>query len=124
MHVHYDYLRIHKTLRRTPAMAAGVADCLRTVRDIAELLEQSEFAEGSRQMVTDEEREKIIEAAGRGFVSRAAASIAAWAFVLAVFFLVVEDSYVFAGLSILVSIVAGVVFRVSLRRTKSPPTSN
>src|SRR5882724_6615611 len=38
-YVHYNFVRIHKTLRCTPAMEAGVCDRLWTVRDIAALLE-------------------------------------------------------------------------------------
>jgi IS1 family transposase len=38
-YVHYNYVRIHKTLRCTPAMEAGLTDRLWTVRDIAALLE-------------------------------------------------------------------------------------
>src|SRR5271166_159343 len=41
-YVHYNFVRIHKTLRCTPAMEAGVTDRLWTVRDIAELLERAE----------------------------------------------------------------------------------
>jgi IS1 family transposase len=41
-YVHYNYVRIHKTLRCTPAMEAGVCDRLWTVRDIAELLGRAE----------------------------------------------------------------------------------
>ena len=41
-YVHYNFVRIHKTLRCTPAMEAGVSDRLWTVRDIAALLEQAE----------------------------------------------------------------------------------
>jgi IS1 family transposase len=41
-YVHYNWVRIHKTLRCTPAMEAGIADRLWTVRDIAELLERAE----------------------------------------------------------------------------------
>jgi IS1 family transposase len=41
-YVHYNFVRIHKTLRCTPAMEAGVCDRLWTVRDIAALLERSE----------------------------------------------------------------------------------
>lgn len=41
-YVHYNFVRIHKTLRCTPAMEAGVASRLWTVRDIAELLEHDE----------------------------------------------------------------------------------
>jgi hypothetical protein len=41
-YVHYNFVRIHKSLRVTPAMAAGVSDRLWSVRDIAELLERHE----------------------------------------------------------------------------------
>jgi IS1 family transposase len=41
-YVHYNFVRIHKTLRVTPAMEAGITNRLWTVRDIAELLERSE----------------------------------------------------------------------------------
>lgn len=41
-YVHYNFVRIHKTLRCTPAMEAGVTDRLWTTRDIAALLERTE----------------------------------------------------------------------------------
>ena len=41
--VWYNFVRIHKTLRCTPAMEAGVTDRLWTVRDIAALLEATEM---------------------------------------------------------------------------------
>jgi IS1 family transposase len=41
-YVHYNFARIHKTLRCTPAMEAGVCERLWTVTDIARLLEQAE----------------------------------------------------------------------------------
>ena len=41
-YVHYNFVRIHKTLRCTPAMEAGVTDRLWTVRDIAALLERDD----------------------------------------------------------------------------------
>src|SRR5205809_3887222 len=44
-YVHYNFVRIHKTLRCTPAMAAGVTDRLWTVRDIAALLEEPQRAD-------------------------------------------------------------------------------
>lgn len=39
---HYNFVRIHKTLRVTPAMAAGVTDRLWGIEDIVALLEESE----------------------------------------------------------------------------------
>jgi IS1 family transposase len=36
--MHYNYVRIHQTLRVTPAMAAGVTDCLWSVDDLTGLL--------------------------------------------------------------------------------------
>jgi len=38
----YNFIRIHRTLRVTPAMAAGVTDRLFEVSDIVRLLEESE----------------------------------------------------------------------------------
>lgn len=40
--MHYNFVRIHKTLRMTPAMAAGVTDRLMEISDIVEILEQWE----------------------------------------------------------------------------------
>jgi hypothetical protein len=37
--MHYNFCRIHKTLRVTPAMAAGVTDRLWSVEDIVGLLD-------------------------------------------------------------------------------------
>jgi hypothetical protein len=37
--VFYNWTRIHKTLRVTPAMQAGIADRLWTMEEIAELIE-------------------------------------------------------------------------------------
>jgi hypothetical protein len=39
---HYNFVRIHQTLRITPAMAAGVTDRVWEVSDIVALLEASE----------------------------------------------------------------------------------
>ena len=41
-YMHYNFVRIHKTLRCTPAMEAGITDRLWTMRDIAALLEETE----------------------------------------------------------------------------------
>lgn len=41
-YMHYNFCRIHKTLRVTPAMAAGVTDHVWTMEDIAVLLEAAE----------------------------------------------------------------------------------
>jgi hypothetical protein len=35
----YNFCRVHKTLRMTPAMAAGVSDRLWSLADLAELVE-------------------------------------------------------------------------------------
>ena len=40
--MHYNFVRIHGSLRVTPAMAAGVSDTLRSISDIVELLEGEE----------------------------------------------------------------------------------
>lgn len=39
-YMHYNFVRIHQTLRMTPAMAAGVTDRLWSVQDIVGLLDQ------------------------------------------------------------------------------------
>jgi len=40
--MHYNFVRIHKSLRVTPAMAAGVADHLWSIEDVVKLLEEKE----------------------------------------------------------------------------------
>jgi hypothetical protein len=40
--MYYNFVRIHKTLRVTPAMAAGVTDRLWEIADIAKLVEDAE----------------------------------------------------------------------------------
>lgn len=45
---YYNFVRIHNTLRVTPAMAAGVSDRLWEVSDIVALLEASEAKPGKR----------------------------------------------------------------------------
>jgi len=40
--MYYNFVRIHKTLRVSPAMAAGVADRLWDVSDIVALIEKAE----------------------------------------------------------------------------------
>src|ERR1017187_242720 len=40
-YMHYNFVRIHQTLRVSPAMAAGVADRLRAIQDLIALLSQS-----------------------------------------------------------------------------------
>lgn len=46
--MYYNFCRIHKTLRVTPAMAAGVTDRLWDLKDIVALIEAKEAAEASR----------------------------------------------------------------------------
>ncbi len=43
--MYYNFCRIHKTLRMSPAMAAGVSDRLWDVKDIVALIEAKEVAE-------------------------------------------------------------------------------
>ena len=40
--MHYNFCRIHQTLRSTPAMRAGVTDRLWRIADLVELLENAE----------------------------------------------------------------------------------
>jgi IS1 family transposase len=47
-YMHYNFARIHKTLRVTPAMAAGVTDRLWSVRDIVEMAEAAAPKPGKR----------------------------------------------------------------------------
>jgi hypothetical protein len=39
---HYNFIRIHQTIRCTPAMAAGVTDHLWSMADLVELIESRE----------------------------------------------------------------------------------
>ena len=47
--MHYNFVRIHKSLRMTPAMAAGVTDRLWEMSDIVALLETREAAQDRRR---------------------------------------------------------------------------
>jgi len=38
-YMHYNFVRIHKSLRMTPAMAAGVTEHLWEIKDIVALLD-------------------------------------------------------------------------------------
>ena len=40
--MHYNFCQIHKTLRMTPAMAAGISDHLWELEDIVNLLNENE----------------------------------------------------------------------------------
>jgi hypothetical protein len=40
--MHYNFVRIHQTLRVTPAMAAGMTDRVWEISDIVKLLEERE----------------------------------------------------------------------------------
>ncbi len=42
--MHYNFCRIHQSLRMTPAMAAGVIDKLWDIEDIVKLLEEKEIS--------------------------------------------------------------------------------
>lgn len=46
--VWYNFCRIHKTLRVTPAMAAGVTDKLMSMEDIAQMVEDAAPKPGPR----------------------------------------------------------------------------
>ena len=46
--MYYNFVRIHKTLRVTPAMAAGVTDRFWEIADIAKLVEDAEAAPAKR----------------------------------------------------------------------------
>lgn len=40
--VWYNWMKVHKTLRVTPAMQAGLADCVFDMADLVKLIEQAE----------------------------------------------------------------------------------
>ena len=46
-YMHYNFARIHKSLRTTPAQAVGVTDRLWEISDIVNLLEQHETQEAA-----------------------------------------------------------------------------
>ena len=46
-YMHYNFARIHKTLRTTPAQAAGVTDRLWEISDIVNLLKQHQTQEAA-----------------------------------------------------------------------------
>jgi hypothetical protein len=46
---YYNFVRIHKTLRMTPAMAAGVTDKLWEISDIVDLIEEKEAAQPTKR---------------------------------------------------------------------------
>jgi len=46
--VHYNFVRIHKTLKMTPAMAAGVSDTLHDMEFIVGLIDANEPAPKKR----------------------------------------------------------------------------
>jgi hypothetical protein len=46
--VWYNFVKMHKTLRMTPAMAAGVSDKLWSVVDLAEIVDAAPAKPGKR----------------------------------------------------------------------------
>lgn len=50
--MYYNFVRVHQTLRVTPAMAAGVTDRVWEMSDIVELLEQRDDAKSRSQRRT------------------------------------------------------------------------
>jgi hypothetical protein len=44
--VFYNFVRIHKTLRMTPAMAAGVSERLWSMEDVVALIDRREAIRG------------------------------------------------------------------------------
>lgn len=47
-YMHYNFIRKHMTLKTTPAVAAGVADCEWTMLDFVKMMEQEEAQVGGR----------------------------------------------------------------------------
>jgi len=46
---HYNFVKIHETLRVTPAMAAGIADRLWTIEDVLTANCRSEAFDGTKR---------------------------------------------------------------------------
>ena len=46
--VWYNFVKLHKALRTTPAMAAGVSDKLWSVADLAEMIDAAQPRPGKR----------------------------------------------------------------------------
>lgn len=57
--MYYNFCRIHKTLRMTPAMAAGVTDRLWDVKDIVALIEAKETADAQKVRGPYKKRDQI-----------------------------------------------------------------
>jgi hypothetical protein len=53
-YMHYNFCRIHKTLRITPAMAAGVSDHVWEVGEIVDVLEKWERKQQVRRVMASE----------------------------------------------------------------------
>jgi IS1 family transposase len=47
--MYYNFVRMHKTLRMSPAMAAGVSDTLWEMKDIVKLVEDAEAAKSTKR---------------------------------------------------------------------------
>ena len=58
---YYNFVRVHKTLRMSPAMAAGVVDRLWEVADIVRLVEVAETKPGKRGPYKKTARVEVIE---------------------------------------------------------------
>jgi hypothetical protein len=65
--MYYNFVRIHQTLKVTPAMAAGVADHLWEIGDIVSVIEAWEKSEASTEPFFEIEAERI----GQGYFVRA-----------------------------------------------------
>ena len=56
--MHYNFVRIHQTLRVTPAMEAGVTDRLWSLEDIVALVEANEPPPKKRGPLQEEKRKR------------------------------------------------------------------
>lgn len=52
--MYYNFVRIHKTLRTTPAMTADVTERLYEIGDIVDVLEAWETARGDHELLQGE----------------------------------------------------------------------
>jgi IS1 family transposase len=59
-YLHYNFIRVHSTIKTTPARMAGVADKVWTMRDFVELLEREERLLGGRLTTYKPAKKKLV----------------------------------------------------------------
>ena len=56
-YMHYNFCRIHQTLRCTPAMEAGLSDHVWSLEEVVDLLDNATTGIGERTQKTDRKRD-------------------------------------------------------------------